>query len=490
MDKEFLAIDLGAESGRGIVGRYDGQTLTLTEVGRFATGQGDLDIHSDGRRRWDFERIWSEIDAIVRKAEAEHGGPLDGVGVDSWGVDYGLVDSSGGLVISPVQYRDPTHGEARQRIFENFGRNSLWMQTGIQPMPFNTVFQLHARTNAEADALQQGAQLLLMPDLFHFMLTGGESGRHGNELTMASTTQLLKSDRSDWHRELLDQLSIPHHFLDKLHEAGTLLGKTSGGTPVYAPATHDTASAVVAVPAKSGENWAFLSSGTWSLLGAVLPNPILDDAALEAGFSNEGGVAGTTRFLKNIMGLWLVQECRRSLAKTTGRDYTYAELTEMAAQSAPLVSLVDATDDRFLAPADMPSEILAACAETSQPIPAAGDVGALIRCCLDSLAFAYRRGIRQLSELTGRKFDILHIIGGGSQNRLLNQLTADATGLTVISGPAEATAIGNIIAQLVGSHAIEHWQAGSELCRSSFPVETFAPNQANDGIWASAENKL
>jgi len=309
----------------------------------------------------------------------------------------------------------------------------------------------------------------MMPDLIHHRLTSGRS--FCGEVTNASTTQLVNPRSRTWEPSLLTRLGLPSHFLPEIVPAGTRLGVTDTGVSVYAVGTHDTASAVAAAPAAPDARWAFLSSGTWSLLGVELQQPNLSQKAFEYGFSNELGVGGTVRFLKNIMGLWMVQECRRSLGQSEGREHSYAELTAQA-EAVPLGGpVVDATAHRFLAPPDMASEIRAACRESGQPIPEG--IGPLIRCCLDSLAAAYQVALGQLEEILGIKCGTLHIVGGGSQNRLLNQLTAAACDIPVIAGPSEATAIGNILGQLVASGTVRNWEQARVVARQSFPTESF-----------------
>ena len=469
--QHFLAFDLGAESGRGILGAFDGERLTLEEVGRFATGRGQEDIGPDGVRRWDIGRIGGEIESLLAHAQTS-AGTLDGVGVDTWGVDFGLLDTQGRLLEAPTHYRDERHPPAMTEVHALIPSEEIWAKTGVQFMPFNTLYQLYALQRRSPGLLDKAAHLLLMPDLFHHQLTQGRSV--ANERTNASTTQLFNPVTRAWEPSLLTRLGLPSHFLGKLVPAGTWVGETANGVPVYAPGSHDTASAVAATPAAPGSRWAFLSSGTWSLLGVELPAPNLTAEARELGFSNEFGVGETVRLLKNIMGLWLVQECRRSLKVAEGRDYSYAELTALAEAAPPGGPLVDATAHRFLAPPDMAREVRAACAESGQIAPES--VGALIRCCLDSLADAYRLALGGLERLLGTKFDALHIVGGGSQNRLLNQLTADACGIPVIAGPFEATAIGNVLAQLVAAGAVADWAQARAIARLSFPTETFMPH--------------
>ncbi len=476
--QDYLAIDLGAESGRGVLASFDGARLALRELRRFPTGRGDADMGADGVRRWDFERLLAEIQTTYAQARAETK-TLAGVGVDSWGVDFGLLDSQGRLLESPVHYRDASHPVAMMRAQSLVPAEDIWDATGIQLLPFNTLFQLLARRQRDPDLLSRAHRLLLMPDLLHSRLTAGRAD--SVEYTNATTTQCLSPFTNDWDRHLLGRLGLPTHFLGPLAVAGDRLGATPEGVPVYAPGTHDTASAVAAVPALPGTRWAFLSSGTWSLLGAEISTPVLSHDALRAGFSNEGGVGGATRFLQNIMGLWLLQETRRSLLRREDRDYTYAELAALAESIPAGGPVVDATDNRFLAPADMVDELQAACRDTGQTVPT--DAATLARCCLDSLALAYRRGLADLERLLVQTFDVIHVVGGGARNRLLNQLTADACGVPVVAGPAEATALGNALGQLVASGAVVGWHEAREVSRRSSPTELFTPGRAATRQW-------
>lgn len=467
---QYLAIDLGAESGRGILAGFDGKRVTLSELGRFVTTRGKDDIGPDGIRRWDFVRIWTEIESLYRQALAQSEGRLAGVGADSWGVDFGLLDEKGALLEQPRHYRDTANVAAMEATLSRVEREAIWQGTGIQFLPFNTLYQLVAIRERQPELLDLAERLLLIPDLVHHRLTGGKALTV--ERTDASTTQLLDPRSREWNRDLLSLAGLPDHFLGPLTDAGEKIGETPDHVPVYSPGTHDTAAAVAAVPAEPGARWAFLSSGTWSLVGVSLPEPVLSHQACGMGLSNEAGVGGTIRLLKNIMGLWLVQECRRALKARAGREYSYAELTALA-EKAPAGPLIDASHTRFLAPADMIEEICGSCRETGQVAP--GDVGAMIRCCLESLALAYARTLRDLEDLLRIRFDRLHVVGGGSQNRLLNQWTADACGIPVFAGPAEATALGNVLGQLVGAGEMAGWDEARELSRLSFTPEVYEP---------------
>ncbi len=469
-DKEFLAVDLGAESGRGVLASFDGQRIALRELHRFPTGQGAQDIGADGVRRWEFERIWGQVHECLAQALAL-APELAGVAVDSWGVDFGLLDGQGRLLDAPIQYRDASHGRAMQAVLASTPAEDIWGGTGIQLLPFNTLYQLKARQERDARLLQQARHLLLIPDLLAHRLTDGAA--LSVEMTNAGTTQCLDTRTHAWNTALLQRLGLPTHFLGDLILPGTPVGKTRQGVPVYAVGSHDTASAVAAVPAQAGTRWAYLSSGTWSLLGAEIASPQLAPRVREIGFSNEVGVGGTTRLLKNIMGLWLVQECRRALQAGDSRDYSYPELAALAEAVPPGGPTFDATHQRFLAPADMHQEIAAACLETGQTPPQGA--GPLIRCCLDSLALAYRESLHALESVLGQTFDVLHVVGGGSQNRLLNQLTANACGIPVVAGPGEATALGNVLGQLVASGMVSDWAQARQVSVRSSETETFLP---------------
>ena len=483
--QSFLAIDLGAESGRGVLASFDGTRIAMRELRRFPTSRGVADLGADGVRRWDFERLWTEVDSTYRQAFRETD-ELAGIGVDSWGVDFGLLDAAGKLLEPPVHYRDASHLGAMQKALTVLTNEDIWDATGIQTLPFNSLYQLLARQDRDPSLLKRARRLLLIPDLLHHRLTGGAS--QGVEFTNATTTQCLGATSSDWDRELLTKLGLPSHFLGPVIQAGGRIGATSKDVPVYAPGTHDTASAVAAVPSGGGEHWAFLSSGTWSLLGVERPGPLLTHDALQAGFSNEGGVGATTRFLQNIMGLWIVQECRRSLLRRDGRQYGYDELTALAAAAPAYGAVVDATDHRFLAPMDMITEVQKACIETGQAAPM--EIGPIIRCALESLALAYRRGLRNMSRLLGETFGVLYVVGGGAQNRLLNQLTADACGLPVVAGPGEATALGNVLGQLVGSGAVSGWREAREVARLSSETETFQPDASAAARWQGQDEAV
>jgi rhamnulokinase len=481
----FLAFDLGAESGRAVLGTLQGGRLSLEVVHRFRT-EGLTIL---GVRQWDLARIYEEICQGLRQCVRLHGPDLDGIAVDTWGVDFGLVASDGTVLANPRHYRDKANDGMQEYAFAKVPRPELYAATGIQFLPFNSVYQLLGYARRQSPLLDSAESLLLMGDLFGYLLSGVRSC----EYTNASTTQMLDPYTRTWNRELLDKLGIPKRLLLNPVMPGTVLGPilpelaeetgVNPDVPVIATASHDTASAVAAVPAASdGEAWAYLSSGTWSLLGAELDGPHVSDASLAEDFTNEGGVDGTIRFLKNIFGLWLVQECRRSWEKADGSSLDYGELTAQAEAAAPFVSFINLDDSRLMAPDNMPALIQTMCKEAGYPVPESR--GALIRCALESLAVKYRTTLRKLDGLLGRETRVLHIIGGGVQNKLLCQMTADACGIPVIAGPVEATALGNIGVQAMAVGALSGLEDFRAVIRESEQPERYEP--VNTEAWDRA----
>lgn len=483
--ERYLALDLGAESGRGVIGALSAEgKVTLEEVHRFPNGptrMGDT-------LYWDLPRLVSEIRTAIGKAAAQ-GGALSGIGVDTWGVDFGLLDARGDLVGLPVHYRDSRTNGMMEKVFSRVPRSEVFSRTGIQFMPINTLYQIAAVAERSPKLLDAAKTLLFMPDLLHFYLTG----RADAEYTIATTSQMYDSRQGGWATSILEPLGIPSHILPNVVPAGTEYGPlrreeaeaTGAGAnvPVIAPAGHDTAAAVAAVPAEGGDGWAYLSSGTWSLLGVEVPAPVINAESEAANVTNEGGVDGTIRLLKNIGGLWLVQECRRAYARM-GSERGYDELTRLAGDAAPMAALVDPDHPSLLAPADMPAAIRQLCEQTGQTPPEG--IGAMIRCCLDSLALKYRVTLDIMERITGRSIHTLHIVGGGSQNRLLNQLAADATGRVVHAGPVEATAIGNVLLQARSRGRLGSLSELRSVVRASFPIETYQPNAAARAQWDDA----
>jgi rhamnulokinase len=469
--RKILAFDLGAESGRGVLGLFDGQRLTLQDVHRFPnTPAATLDtLH------WDVLDLYNQMLAAMRKCAANFGG-ADSIGVDTWGVDFALLGRNGTLLGNPRHYRDPHTEGVMDRAFQIVPKRELFQRTGIQFMRFNTLFQLIALHRDRSPLLETAETMLLIPDFFHYLFTGIKV----NEYTDASTSQMLEPARRTWDFELLAKFSLPTKMFGNIVPPGTELGplrsKIASETglssvTVIAPATHDTGSAVAAVPAK-GKNWAFISSGTWSLMGAEIDAPLVNEEVRAANFTNEGGVGGTIRFLKNIAGLWLVQECRRAWERD-GQKFSYDELARLAERAGPFVSIIDPDHPSFMLPPSMPEAIGEFCRKTGQPVPA--EPGAVIRCALESLALRYRWVLEKLESLLGRRLETIHIVGGGTQNTLLCQLGADACNRLVLAGPVEATALGNVLVQAIGLKLLGSLEQARDVVRKSFEVNGYEP---------------
>jgi rhamnulokinase len=493
MTSNYLALDLGAESGRGLLGRFDGQHLTLEEVHRFPNGP----VQMLDTLYWDLPRLFEQIKIALAKG-ALCGGGLDGVGVDTWGVDFSLIGRGDTLLSNPVHYRDSRTNGMLEAALKRVPRERIYEITGLQFLPFNTVYQLFALSQAGSPLLDVAETLLMMPDLLNWLLTG----RRASERTNASTTQLLDPRSGTWSDELCQKFGLPRMILTELIEPGSELGpvrrsvadETGLTRPVtvIAPATHDTASAVVAVPAKmtaslssDPPDWCYLSSGTWSLLGVEVSSPVINVETMRYNFTNEGGVAGTTRLLKNIMGLWLVQECRRTWARA-GRELSYEELIARAQVAPPFTVLVDPDDVSFLAPGDMPGRLAAYCTRVGQAAPS--DEGAMVRCCLESLALKYRWTIDRLESILGTTIKSIHVVGGGAKNTLLCQFTADACGRPVYAGPVEATAIGNILMQALGRGQLGSIANLRAVVAGSFPVTVYEPH--GTAAWSEAAGRF
>lgn len=470
--RKFVAFDLGAESGRAVVALFDGSTLRLDSVHRFPNGPVRV---LDGLY-WDVLRLFEDMKEGLRRCADQHGPDFAGIGIDTWGVDFALLDGNGELLGLPHHYRDPRTKGVMEETLKRVPRAEIYERTGIQFMPINSLYQLLAMARREATALRHADLLLMIPDLLNYWL----SGERVCEFTDATTTQCYDPRAGDWARPLMERLGLPTHFLPTIVQPGTTLAPLLAGVaeetgcgqvPVIAPACHDTGSAVVAVPA-TGRDHVYISSGTWSLVGVEVDEPVINERALELNFTNEGGVSGTFRLLKNVMGLWLVQECRRTWVREGG-ELSYDEMARLASEAPAFAALVDPDDPSFLDPGDMPSRLRQACERTGQSAPA--DRGAILRCALDSLALKYRRVIESLDSLLGRRLSPVHIVGGGLQNRLLCQLTADVTQRPVIAGPVEATAMGNVIVQAMAAGEIASLDEGRAVVRASQTLLTYQP---------------
>ncbi len=473
----FLAVDLGAESGRVVAGTFDGERVRLEEVSRFSNGP----VKVMGRLHWDVLRLWNDIEAGLAKAAQRYGRHIAGIGLDTWGVDFGLLDANDELLGNPYHYRDSRTDGMMERAFAKVSREAIFEATGIQFLQLNTLIQLVAMVEARSPQLEMAHTLLMMPDLLNFWLTG----RKANEFSDATTSQCYDPRAGTWAYGMLEKLGIPTRIFrdgagDRIVPPGTVLGMLLpsvaeevglSAVPVIAPATHDTGSAVAAVP-MDPEDAIYLSSGTWSLMGVESKVPIIDAEMLAYNFTNEGGVDGTFRVLTNIMGLWLVQECRREWQRV-GEDHDYGELVEMAAATPAFGPLIFPGDSRFFAPGDMTPRIQAFCRETGQVVPETK--GAVLRCALESLALEYRWVAEKLDALTGKRLGTIHIIGGGAKNELLDQFAADATGRAVVAGPIEATALGNVLVQAIALGHIGSVAKGREVVARSFELKTFAP---------------
>jgi sugar (pentulose or hexulose) kinase len=471
------AVDLGASSGRVMAGQVSESGVSLHEVHRFPNEP----VTAAGTLYWDILRLYAEVKHGLRAAARKF--PLASAGIDSWAVDYGLLDETGALLGNPVHYRDSRTDGVTLPI----PAAELYAVTGIQHLPFNTIYQLAAA--AGTPSLAAARTLLLIPDLLAYWLTGVR----GAEMTNASTTSLIDIATEGWSVDVIDRVGIPRDIFPSLRRPGEVIGSISAlpgeqwpSAPLIAVGSHDTASAVVAVPA-SGRDFAYISSGTWSLAGMELDGPVLTEASRLANFTNETGVDGTVRYLRNVMGLWLLQESIRAWERA-GRLVSLEDLLADAARIPALRAVVDPDDPVFLHPGDIPAHIAEACRRTGQPPPR--DEAETVRCILDSLALAYRNAIRQVQELSGRHADVLHIVGGGARNTLLCQLTADACGLPVVAGPAEGAALGNVLVQARALGAARGDLDGLRaLLRSSVKLRRFDPS--GDGRdWAAAARRV
>jgi len=464
----YLAVDLGAESGRVMAAVFDGGKITLEEMARFRTGGLLL---PDGWH-WDLLRIYADIRTGIAKAVAEHGDDVVSVSVDTWGVDYGLLDEGGRLLGLPWMYRDARTDGMMEVVAETVKADELYRRTGIQPMFFNTLYQLFAETWQHPEIVKASARLAFIPDLLTFWL----SGERTVERTIASTSGLLKAGTSEWDTELAERLGIPPYILPPVSEPCTVAGRLRGdnGSPgkidVILCGSHDTASAVAGVPTEA-KNPLFLSSGTWSLLGRELDGPLISDATAAANFSNEQGLAGTTRFLKNVAGMWLLQECKRNW-ETDVEKLEYESLVAKAAGTATDV-FIDPDAREFSRPCDMPAVIAAWLEKSGQTAPTTR--AGITRVIFESLALKYRVLLRKMRQWMPDFPDTLHVVGGGSRNALLNQMTADASGLRVLAGPSEATALGNVIAQMIARGDLASLAEGRALSRNSFEIGEFTP---------------
>ncbi len=483
-----LAVDLGASSGRVMSGHFDGSKLEIAELHRFENEPVQLPqtLH------WDVLRLYRDIKLGIRKgavAARDNGTTLSSMGIDSWAIDFGLLDKSGNLLGNPVHYRDHRTDDMMEKVFGIIPKKDIFGITGIQFLQFNTIFQLAAMRMADSPLLPIADAFLLMPDLLAFFLTGVKA----NEFTNATTTQMLDAVSGEWSSALIEKLKLPRHIFREVVQPGKILAKLSPavgeelgapGLPLVAVATHDTGSAVAGTPARS-ERFAYLSCGTWSLLGTEVKAPVLNAKALELNFTNEGGINGTYRLLKNIMGLWLLQETRTEWQRQ-GKNVSWHEITALTAQAPAFRSFIDPDDNRFFSTGDMPKRVREFCKETGQEVPE--NDAALLRCITESLAFKYRWVLTRLEELCGAKMAELHMVGGGIQNTLLCRWTAAACGRPVLAGPAEATALGNISAQLLALGEVASLAQSRELIAKSFAPALYEPQDTR--AWDDAYGRF
>jgi len=481
----YLACDLGAESGRLMLGTLDSGKISLEELHRFP----NVPVKATGALHWNMDALFAELVTGLKKAAARKL-PISSLSTDSWGVDYILFDKHSQMMAPVWHYRDARTVRGVEAVKKLADWPTIYAETGIQFMALNTIYQLAAEP---PERLAQAKRLLLIGDAFNYYCCGEAK----NDESLASTTQLYNPRSKAWSKKLISAIGLRQNMFAPVVPSGTMLGRLKAELAakvglqeieVIASCSHDTGAAVAAVPA-SGEHWAYLSSGTWSLMGVEWPHPIINDLGRDLNFTNEIGFGGSIRLLKNIIGLWLIQECRRDWAKS-GNEYDYAALEKLASQAPPFVSLINPVDPRFVSPDEMPAKIAALCRETGQPVP--NTPGAFVRCALESLALFYRVTLRQLEKLIGKKIVHLHVVGGGSRNTLLNQFTANALQIPVIAGPSECTALGNVLIQAIAQGHLPSLAAAREVVRNSFELAIVNPEPAAewDKAFANFESLL
>lgn len=478
---KLLAYDYGASSGRGILGRYDGDKLMLDEVHRF----GNDPVMIGGSLYWDILRLYYEMKQGIMKCVKNGDGDFASIGIDTWGVDFGLLGAKGQLLGIPFHYRDIRNEGMIEAAGKIIPKEEIYRTTGIQFQKFNTLYQLLSMALDNSPILEKAETMLFTPDLLNYFLTGVKA----SEFTIASTSQMYDPAKKDWARAMLSRMNIPDKILTEIIPTCSVVGNVLKPVcdelnikpvPVIAVAEHDTGSAVVSVPAVEGR-YAYLSSGTWSLFGVELTAPVINSETYNLNYTNEGGINGTTRLLKNIMGLWIYQECKREWDKA-GEAVSHEELIHMAAQSEPFAALIDPDDDSFYSPGNMCEKIRSYCRNTMQRPPESK--GAIVRCIMESLALKYKMALISLEQIIGYEIPVLHVVGGGSMNAMLNQFTANAIGKPVITGPVEATAVGNIGAQLIALGEVADIHQFRALVKKSFPTGEYEPADKEAWDWA------
>lgn len=481
-----LAYDFGASSGRAILAEYDGSKVSLTETHRFSNdlvGIGD-------NLYWDILRLFFEIKTGINKTATDGHRDIASIGIDTWGVDYGLLDKEGRLLANPFNYRDKRTFPYFDNIERYISKAEIYAQTGIQFVNFNTLFQLLADKYSGSPALEAAETMLMIPDLFNYFLTGEKI----TEYSIASTSQLYNSVTDDWAWPIIDKLGLPRKIFTKVIRPGQMMGKLTtsiaeelgvGEIPVAAVASHDTASAVAAVPAEKGESYVYISCGTWSLLGVENDRPLINELSEKYNFTNEGGINHTIRFLKNVMGLWIIQESRRQW-KREGKQLSFDDMEQAAWNAKPFESFIDPDNVAFAGPGNMPKFIADFCRATGQTVPE--DIGEVTRCIAQSLAMKYRYSVECLEDILGRKIDVIHLVGGGIKDKMMCQFTANATGRRVVAGPVEATSMGNIAAQLMALGEIKTLDEARKIIKASFEPAYYEPQDAD--AWSDAYERF
>jgi len=482
----FLAFDFGAESGRAILGTLlNRERLELKEIHRFPTGQMSINKHY----YWNVFRFYEEVNKALHRCVLDDNIIPESIGVDTWGVDFGLIGKDGSVLKTPYSYRDPMTETSMPAFLERMGREEIYEKTGIALHKFNTLYQLYAMIMANDPVLTIADKVLFMPDLINYLLTGEAR----SEFTIATTSQLFNPTKMDWDEDIIRKLGIEKSLLQEVVKPGTEIGVLNQniskaidveGIKVMAVTSHDTASAIASVPAE-GDNWIYISSGTWSLMGVENKQAIIDQRSRLYNFTNEGGAEGTFRFLKNIMGLWLLQECKRSWEKSEGK-ISYEEIVKMAGMSPPFASMIDPDYPGFYNQLDMPAAIDTFCRQSGQVSPRG--IGPVARTVLEGLALKYRMVLDQLTLITGKQYDVIHIIGGGSRNALLCQFTANATGKKVVTGPVEATGTGNLLMQALGLGYLRSMDHARQVVKNSFELKYFEPEEKD--TWEKAYKKF
>ncbi len=482
---KMLAIDLGASSGRGIVGGFDGKKLTLRENHRFSNDP----VITNGRMYWDILRIFHEIKQSITKTVLE-GDNVSTIGIDTWGVDYALLDKQGRMLANPMHYRDTRTEGIVEHVEQFFSMDELYAKGGIQRINFNTIFQLAADMRDNPEMVAQADRMLNIPDLLNYFLTG----KMANEYTILSTGAILDANTREYAFDLLDKLGLPRRLFGEIvqpgYNVGKLLPQVQGETgkcdaSVLTVASHDTASAVIAVPTQE-EDFIYISSGTWSLMGTELKSPLITPESNRLNLTNEGGAMGTIRFLKNIMGLWIIQESRRQW-KREGKDYSFAQMETWAKECKPFQSLIDPDHPSFATPGNMPEKIREFCRRTGQHVPES--VGEVVRCIYESLALKYRKTAESIEAMMGKKAKVIHVVGGGTKDKFLSQMTADACGVPVAAGPEEATAIGNLMMQAIAVGEVANLAQAREIVAASFELKRYEPS-TDRNMWDEAYGRF